>query len=533
MSTEVTLTKVSVSHQTLKILFSAGLYDHVSAMSDHTFTASNDIIIKCDNGYIPGYDGEKLKLDDRYRGKVYLLKDVANVDKLIAALAELADNPFGIDSSWTVIGSLGKPSEEPLGLAFHKSTSTVERYKLFMPESIYNWVDLRGRFKASNGIKIRCNASHSPGFQNGGKNTLFLDDRFKGKVGLIDSQFGNLSIFETRVEEISVALKELHEADKKPAPAAVKIHVSEPAYKFAGNDGFTASNGIIIKCHDHFSPGFGNGSKDTLFLDDRYKGREVKISAHDFKKIHNLYDRAAEITAALAELEEKAKTTPAPVPIKIQVSKRAYRFAGDNGFTASNGIIIKCHNQFTPGFENGGKDTVYLDDRFMGEGTEISSANFERFDKFSSRREQVTVALAELEKKTEAIPTAPAPAPTPASIKIHVSKRAYRFAKGDGFTASNGLVIKCANRFMPGFENPVSNTVYLDDRFMKEGAEISSTNFEKFDQFSSRREQFTVALAELEKKAEDAPEKSAEEEQPEIPRDLLFMLLACDLLGRK
>ena len=307
MSTEVTCIQSPVTHHTLKLFMSADLYDQVREMTDNKFIASNGIKIKCNNRYTPKYQDGTLKLDDQARGRLFILERLKESEKLEAALTELAKGAE-FDDSWKVIGDLGKRP----GLALSTSSTLSVCYKLFIPEPVYDWAVGFSPFKASNGIDIICRDSCNPGFENGSKDTLYLDNSFRGKEVELNSNFPGLSKLETRSAEILTAFKDLQEGfnERSPPPPPIKILISERAYRFAGRQGHKASNGITVACCSVYRPGFENGDEDHFFINSDYKGKEVEMTNSNFKNYDKFYHRREEIITALAELETKASEAP-------------------------------------------------------------------------------------------------------------------------------------------------------------------------------------------------------------------------------
>ena len=318
MSAEIICTQFEVTQQSIKLIMSAALFDQVEAMPNNKFTASNGTEIRCHPRFGPGWGDGLLALNGQARGQLFLIENLREPERMEAALTELAKGAQ-LDSSWTVIGSI---SERP-GLAFTRVTSSKPCYRLLIPEAIYDWAESIGTFKASNGIKIECRHYCTSGFENGEKDTLYLNSTFRGKEISLGSKFDNLNTFGTREGEIMVALNQLEEKfrNTSPPPPPIKLHISEPAYRLAGEDGFNASNGISISCHHRYAPGFGNGKVNCLYLNDGYKGKEVEITRPNFANYSGFVRSQSEIMSALAELEAKVKEPPPKETVLEQLKK--------------------------------------------------------------------------------------------------------------------------------------------------------------------------------------------------------------------
>lgn len=173
---------------------------------------------------------------------------------------------------------------------------------------MYDWLDEK-KFSASNGISFSCDDKFKSGFING---IVGLNPDFKGKEGMISPEFTNFEAFKSNLSRIEAAIKELNSVfGTIPPRPIIKINVSQKAYLRAQHK-FQASNGIIIMAATRYHPGFENGNPNTLYLDDRFDGKEVVLGPW-FRNREQFAARMDEITVALREIEE-AEPVQGPLP---------------------------------------------------------------------------------------------------------------------------------------------------------------------------------------------------------------------------
>lgn len=84
----------------------------------------------------------------------------------------------------------------------------------FSPELLTYIVDtcIGRTFHAKNGISISYSSGNTPGFGNGMKDTLYLNESFNGKKRSLMTNFQNIDDFEQNKEKIFDAIRELKAA---------------------------------------------------------------------------------------------------------------------------------------------------------------------------------------------------------------------------------------------------------------------------------------------------------------------------------
>ena len=286
MSTVITFTKTTVTQTSIKLFLSKIFLSLINLTPNQTFVASNGIVIKWECCVLSRYENGELTLNSGDR--IHMIRNVSRPERLETALTEFGENGT---ASWEIVGSFGRG----LGLAFMRISEQKTCHRLFVPEAVYDWATQCEFFQASNGIRIACKKDYAHGFVS---DTLYLNDSARGREIELD--------FQGRAEQVTTALTELQEFQKQVNETSVpiKIHLSEPAYRFGGEKGFKASNGIFIYCSKMLTPCLYG---DNLQFNEKFEGKEVEVTCQNFENYKGLVARREEIMEALVELETEAK----------------------------------------------------------------------------------------------------------------------------------------------------------------------------------------------------------------------------------
>lgn len=224
------------------------------------------------------------------------------------------------------------------------------------------------KFKASNGIKIRCDDGYTPGFEIPNDDTLYVDDVVMNTDWIPER---GKKAYRTKMDRVQAAVMELKARvvqkkgpESSTSPMSVRITQGEYEYVRDHADGeFKASNGIKIRCSDSCNAGFNIPGPERLWVNRDVIDRDWIPSGNSYS------DAATRVQAALEELRAKIAKKLAPTPtvavsssapvaspslLPIRISKREYEYVRDRThgaeFTASNGMNINCRDCYRPAF---------------------------------------------------------------------------------------------------------------------------------------------------------------------------------------
>lgn len=214
-------------------------------------------------------------------------------------------------------------------------------WKIYLSTDLWDWVrsstDLPCAFSATNGFIVTCKEDLKPGFGNGNPKTLFLNERFKGSIGIIGPKTDQDHIGD-HVEQIKILFTELvaeaYASDKgfskpfcfpadghpqklnhtyfaafEPDNEQIKkrwmLKMEVPFYNWAVKKKFTAQNGIkfLFDISGQRTQGKTayNTQKKILLLDKGCKDKQHKLPKSCYQDIQD-------ILAAFEELSEIYET---------------------------------------------------------------------------------------------------------------------------------------------------------------------------------------------------------------------------------
>jgi len=193
---------ITVTEYTVHVLIRPDVYDFIQDLPDHTFTATHGFKITCHDECNNELTSEYLTMDHSGRGSVCAFSNVQiDVEQLNSALNDLAEACGPVE--WIMHGRIPSTHQkEPRVLSKIESrTNTFEELELFMRSDVFDWIESRTSFEASNGIIVCC-SGYKPEYS---ERCLLLDvDQCRGKKIKIDSQ--NIL---SELDQVLVALKEL------------------------------------------------------------------------------------------------------------------------------------------------------------------------------------------------------------------------------------------------------------------------------------------------------------------------------------
>lgn len=196
-------------------------------------------------------------------------------------------------------------------------------YKLLLGSEVFSFIKNKPKhtYEGKNGFKIICNPKKNPSFTG---TKLILDQ--SGPIGLFRVHMSRKSVpnvdyceFVAKLPRIKTSMEEALDEYRRSASPDVgreqsfrfldidnslcfDITISEDVYdalkKRVRDISFA---GITLAAKDDYNPGFGNGNKNTLFINEEFRGKKVRIE-HDFVGYGKLVKKKNEIMQFFKEL---------------------------------------------------------------------------------------------------------------------------------------------------------------------------------------------------------------------------------------
>ncbi len=210
------------------------------------------------------------------------------------------------------------------------------------------------------------------------------------------------------------------------------------------------------------------GSTFRGFSDLMKDWEKVQVALREFDASHTNSVRIGSTNFSEWTYPGIVNTDPSlitPIP-SVHMTKKLYEYVkkhimpsrdgtDDGRFISSNGVIIQCKNSYTPGYQNADPNTLHFDHMVAGKDWVPTRGRAEYNRDFA----KIQAALKELEAQYTRHKS------TKSKRNLHISEKVYKYAKKhcNNFKASNGITINCADRYVPGFENPLLDNLYVDN----------------------------------------------------------------------
>lgn len=298
-------------------------------------------------------------------------------------------------------------------LVFERNRTSQLKLDVFVSRDLFNIIEsFHGGIKVSNGLNVMVNNDKKPGYKDRELIINRCPFEIEDESGEVLAAFTEIY---NKTWPIEDGWKTMGSLGERPGFAyhqrtidtnEIRVVLPESCYIWLiGGGGFVShrdgKDGLRIIA-GNYNMGLNNGQPETMFITQEFKGQSVIIKDNNFINFEELMNRFDEVKRVFEQLVEASELEPLPPPIKLPITHRAYNFAGKKGYTATNGITIRCFFKFVPGFGIKSPDTVNLDSRFINHESNsctASGSNFKYYARMYTELGRIRAALAELEVK--------------------------------------------------------------------------------------------------------------------------------------